>query len=180
MFLGELINKFEELPTIFPIIVKNLDTPIESINGEDPFEYILNFGKEYINAKSPHTTAGFHHLHSIVDGYNFKDYPFSKDDLTSLKIVYEIKEEFTTNYLYYSSLDLNSLELKKEIENKIKLLVNQRENLGEKNIEFIKENLYDNPIKNPMKNFNLIKTMMRLQVITLMKFSNAELIIKIN
>ena len=155
MFLGELINKFEELPTIFPIIVKNLDTPIESINGEDPFEYILNFGKEYFKAKSPHTTAGFHHIHSIVDGYNFKDYPFSKDDLTSLKIVYENKEEFTTNYLYYSSLDLNSLELKKEIENKIKLFVNQRENLGEKKIEFIKENLYDNPIKNPMKNFNL-------------------------
>ena len=132
--LGDLIMKFEGIGTLIPIISKNLNTPIESINGEDPFEYIFNFGKEYIKAKSPHTTASFHYLHSFLGVYTFKDYPFSKDDLKSIKIVYENKDEFTTNYLYFSSLDLNSLELKKEMENKIKLFV---KNLGEKNIEFI-------------------------------------------
>ena len=155
--LGDLFFKFEDIQTIGPIIEKNIlnPTPIESINGEDPFEYIFNFGMEYYKAKSPHTTYIFHYSHSLGEGYNFKDYPFSEDDLTSLTIVYENKDEFTTNYLYYSSLNLNSLELKKEIENKIKLFVNQSKNLREKNIEFIKEHLYDNPIKNPMKNFNL-------------------------
>lgn len=149
--LGDLIYKFEDIETIIQIISKNLNTPIESINGEDPFEYILNFGKEYIKAKSPHTTASFHFFHSFSGGYNFKDYPFSKDDLTSIKIIYENKDQFTTNYLYFSSLDLNSLELKKEIENKIKLFVN---NLEGKNIEFIKEHLYDSNIINHMKTFN--------------------------
>ena len=155
--LGDLFFKFEDIQTIGQIIEKNIlnPTPIESINGEDPFEYIFNFGMEYYKAKSPHTTNFFHYLQNNRLVYNFKDYPFSEDDLTSLKIVYENKDEFTTNYLYYSSLDLNSLELKKEIENKIKLFVNQSKNLREKNIEFIKEHLYDNPIKNPMKNFNL-------------------------
>ena len=153
--MGDLFFKFEDIETILPIIEKNIlnPTPIESINGEDPFEYILNFGKEYIKAKSPHTTANIHYILSSLNVYNFKDYPFSKDDLTSLTIVYENKKKFTTNYLYYSSLDLNSLELKKEIENKIKLFVNNL--VGGKNIEFIKEHLYDSHIINHMKTFNL-------------------------
>ena len=52
--LGELIKYFKDYNNMVNTINQNTNIPIYSINGEDPFDFVSNFGGKYKFLKGPH------------------------------------------------------------------------------------------------------------------------------
>ena len=60
-------------------IKANLDTPISSINGKDPFDYIAEFGGNIKAGKNPHATLS--NKFNTHNGESLATYPLSEEDL---------------------------------------------------------------------------------------------------
>ena len=79
---------------------------ILSINGEEPINYIQNFSGNFRNLKSPQGT-----FLKNIKSFNMipiSNYPFEKDKLTNIKIIYESK---STKILaiFYSPIIIKTL-----------------------------------------------------------------------
>ena len=99
-------------PAVEEIINKNAMKPIKSINGKNPFDFISEFGNNYLNFRSPH--ANFAFKSEFIISYNtLTNYPFSYEELTKLNVVYESGDNFTINYLLMTGLDLDAVEIKR-------------------------------------------------------------------
>ena len=72
------MNIFEQ--KILDDIKGNMDSPIDTINGQDPFDYIANFGGNVKSDKNPHGT--FTNKFNTHNGENLATYPLNKEDLT--------------------------------------------------------------------------------------------------
>jgi hypothetical protein len=109
--LNEYSNKNE--------IMKCEGKIIKSISGQDPFDYIQNFGKYYILRSS-------HGEFSINLRLTFKGslsvYPFEETTLTNIKLDFDDCDSFTFDYLIYKnqSININILNLN-NIDKKYKL-----------------------------------------------------------
>ena len=89
------IRKINEKPELFCIfneqfmklfpqnvtdeIKANLDCPIDSINGKDPFDYIAEFGGNIKAGKNPHATLS--NKFNTHNGESLATYPLSEEDL---------------------------------------------------------------------------------------------------
>ena len=92
------------------------DTPIKSINDMDPFEYINNFGGNFLSTKNIHGTFSFKiKYHNNVP---LSDYPLSLEDFQNYKVEFESGESFTTEYLIISDIDIDNENLRNLDENK--------------------------------------------------------------
>ena len=93
---------FRNYEIVFKIIRNNINTPIKTINGKDPFDFITNFAGDYERLKSPQGTFRYK-LFDHNDEQEFFDYPLSKEDFYNFTVVYENGDNFTTDYIIYSS-----------------------------------------------------------------------------
>ena len=120
--------------------------PLKFINGQDPFDYIQNWGRKYFSPKSPHGHFSF--IKNNIHSFYFTSYPLIPEEL---KVKYEFesnnnKEDFII--LDYYILVPNFQTLKKLYNNDKDLLTNFNEN---KFNDFFKEEMkkYINNIKRP-------------------------------
>ena len=108
----DFFKNFKNNETIFDIIKKNRDTPIKSINGQDPFNFITNFGGVFKKLKSPQASFRYkfinHNLKSLAD------YPLTIDELTNFTVIYENGDNFTTDYIIYTTKILEETDFIKE------------------------------------------------------------------
>ena len=94
--------------TIYDIIKRNLNVPIKSINGVDPFEFITNFAGDFKKLKSAQATfrAKFKE-HNDLTKLNFYNYPLSIDFFNNYTVVYHNGQNFTTEYIFISLIPLD-------------------------------------------------------------------------
>ena len=155
--LGDLIKYFKDYYKMVNIINLNTNTPIYSINGEDPFDFVSNFGGKYKYLKGPH--GNFRHKFEYLKmDKNFELFPLSIDDLSNFNVVYENGENFSTDYIFYSSLDLNYFKNNDVFNQKIKSFINNIDDLKKNLIkQFTKKNLFfnNNQFIPKLKIFNL-------------------------
>lgn len=72
------MNIFDQ--KILDDIKENMDSPIDSINGQDPFDYNTNFGGNINTSKNPHSS--FTNKFNTHNGVNLATYPLGEEDLT--------------------------------------------------------------------------------------------------
>ena len=81
-----------------------INSPIKYINDMDPFDYIQNFGGNFLSLKNSHSTFSFKlNYHNNVP---LKDYPLSLDELENYKIEFESGDIFETQFLIISEIDI--------------------------------------------------------------------------
>ena len=78
IYSNKYMNIFDQ--KILDDIKVNMDSPIDSINGQDPFDYIANFGGNIKSCKNPHSS--FTNKFNTHNGVNLATYPLDKEDLT--------------------------------------------------------------------------------------------------
>ena len=133
---NDIVNKFRNYETVFKVIKENYKLPIYSINGQDPFYYITNFGNEYLRLKSPYSTF----VYKFVNHKSFSLYslPLSLEDLTNFTVVYDNNKTFTTDYLILSNYQLGtSNDQKQFLNNEIK---NTNDNFTKDNLNAMIDN----------------------------------------
>ena len=119
------LKYFKDFAKVYEFCVTFYDLPIKTINGKDPFEYINNFGGNYLSTKNKHGTFTFKLNYN--NDIRLSDYPLTEKDLEQLNIVFEDdndKEEtitVNTDYKIHSS----TIDIDKEIQE------NQARRLGE-------------------------------------------------
>ena len=139
------LEDFENSEDIGEICLDYSDTPIKYINNLDPFEYINNFGGNFLSTKNVHGTFSFKlRYHNSVP---LSDYPLSLEDLENYKVEFESGDSFETGLLIASDVDidedrLRNLDSKGKIHKK-KILKNNKslnfKNSKQKPIRFYKD-----------------------------------------
>ena len=82
------------------------DTEIIKINDIDPFEYINNFGGDFLATKNIHGTFSFKlRYHNNVP---LSDYPLSLEELQNYEAEFISGESFKTEYLIISDVDIDN------------------------------------------------------------------------
>ena len=89
---------------IFEIIEKNTDIAISTINGFEPFDFINNFGGNYMSLKSKHGT--FTYKIKYHNQLQLKYFPLKYEDFKNFQIIYESGDSFVTNYFFVSNIDI--------------------------------------------------------------------------
>ena len=76
--------------------------PVQSINGQDPFDYVANFGGDFFATKNVHGTFSFkiggNNAISLIDCL----FDFNDEESKNLKVVFEDGEEIETQYVFSS------------------------------------------------------------------------------
>ena len=104
------LEDFENYADISEICQYYSDTPIKSINDIEPFEFINNFGGNFLETKNTHGTFSFKlRYHNNVP---LSDYPLSLEELQSYKVEFESGDIFETEYIIKSDIDIESNRLR--------------------------------------------------------------------
>ena len=81
------------------------EKPIKSINNRDPFEFVNNFGGNYVATKNGHGTFSFKmKFHNDV---SLRDYPLTYEELSNnLEVIFDDEDQtnITTNYIFKSDI----------------------------------------------------------------------------
>ena len=139
--------------TVYETIQNNLNVPISTINGKNPFDYITDFGKDYLRLKNRQST--FIYKYSYDNIYDFYKFPVSIEDLTNFTVVYDNNETFSTDYVILSTIDFKYSKLQneesKENEDKKKdsynILLDKNKLNKEKAINFDNNQINDETIR---------------------------------
>lgn len=142
MFISPFFNIIPNFDKIQEIITKNSNVSIKYINGEDPFDFISNFGNDYSKLKGPH--GNFRWKYYIISnvGYDFMKFPFSMDELADLSIEFENGEKLSIEYIYMSPLNLTSLETKDITKKNIKNFITKFKDKKNLDKGFIQNELF--------------------------------------
>ena len=142
MFISQFFNIIPNFDKIQEIITKNSNVSIKYINGEDPFDFISNFGNDYSKLKGPH--GNFRWKYYIISnvGYDFMKFPFSMDELADLSIEFENGEKLSIEYIYMSLLNLTSLETKDITKKNIKNFITKFKDKKNLDKGFIQNELF--------------------------------------
>lgn len=93
---SKFIYYFDE--KIQKILENNKNISINNINNKDPIDYINTFNDNYHNMKSKQ--AQFVQNQNLIELFDFDSYPFKKDHIKGIKIVYSNnKQNITYDYL---------------------------------------------------------------------------------
>jgi len=99
-----LNNQFKDSFNIFKIINSSINSPIKTINGKDPFEFISEFGAEFREIRNPH--GSFTRKFNTINKVPLYLMPLYKENLTNFTIVYENKKKFTTDLFIISDKNI--------------------------------------------------------------------------
>ena len=141
---------FENYENLYLMINNNLDVPIKSINGQDPFDFITNIGKGYFGLKSPQS-AFIYNYFNHNNNISFYDLPYSVDELTEFTVVYDNQDSFTTQYIVTSDVYLNQMNTNLNLRNLLMNNILKKENNIKENNPLFHNNIL---IKNELKNNN--------------------------
>ena len=108
----KLFSKFRNYEKIIDIINNNTNIPISSINGKNPFDYITNFGGNIKKLKSPQGSFRFKLVSR--NEQSLDEFPLTIEELSNLTIIYDNDYKIITDYLVYSTVNLNETEFVKE------------------------------------------------------------------
>ena len=138
-------NSFKNSIDIYKTIENNINIPIKSINGQDPFNFITSFGKKYINFKSPYGSFTLKYLQ--FNNYPLILFPLSIEKLSNFTVVYENGDYFVTDLIILSQINIenNDSEIN---EDKLKLYF-------QKNFEYNEFKLNKDEAKEKNMNNNL-------------------------
>ena len=110
----------------------NEDKPVKLINNLDPFDFINNFGGNFLSTKNEHATFSF----KLKNHNNLplSDYPLSLNELNELNIEFESGEHIDTKYFIGSeSIEIDNDEgerlrnlNKKNINNNLRTKINRK------------------------------------------------------
>ena len=103
---SEYQEQFTNSEDTFKTIEENEDVPIKTINGKDPFDYIAEFGKNYIDFKNPHANFPFKFKYLTIS-HTLNVFPLTLEELTDFTVEYDNGETFTTDFIIDSHIDLN-------------------------------------------------------------------------
>ena len=104
IYSQKYMNIFDE--QILNDIKANMDSPIDSINGQDPFDYITNFGGNIKTGKNPHSS--FTNKFNTHNGVNLATYPLDKEDLT-MHISFRNGKNLNITYVIVTQNEIQSL-----------------------------------------------------------------------
>ena len=104
IYSQKYMNIFDE--QILNDIKANMDSPIDSINGQDPFDYITNFGGNIKTGKNPHSS--FTNKFNTHNGVNLATYPLDKEDLT-MHINFRNGKNLNITYVIVTQNEIQSL-----------------------------------------------------------------------
>ena len=90
MFDQNLIKKIE----------KNLNNRVKSINGRSPLIYIEEYCENFIHVKNPHGAFSYNYLN--FGSSSLRKCPMPKKKLKTFTLIYENKENITTEYKIYN------------------------------------------------------------------------------
>lgn len=101
---GFLINEFfSNSNEVIKVINENMEVPIKSINGIEPFEFISSFGGEFLNVKSLQGNFRLKfEYHNVIDYLSLYNIPLPLDLINNFNVVYENGQNFTTEYIFIS------------------------------------------------------------------------------
>lgn len=134
---SEQLENFDNSGDISDICEYYSNTEIKTINEKDPFEYINNFGDNFLSTKNIHGTFSFKlRYHNNVP---LSDYPLSLEELQNYQVEFESGESFNTEYLIQSDIDidndedrLRNLDIKNNTVHKKKIIIKNNNNLLKK------------------------------------------------
>ena len=143
---------FRNNDTIFKVMKDNINTPIKTINGKDPFDFITDFGGDYEKLRSPHACFRYKFNEHNAD-FDFFEYPLNKEDLVNFTVVYDNGDNFTTDFVAYSgyaslnniqnnvNLFIDNIRKSKEMNDELKL-----KNILKDILTFRKDRIFNNII----------------------------------
>ena len=150
-------NSFRNNIKIYKTIEKNINIPIKTINGKDPFNFITSFGDKYYNFKSPYGSFTLKYLQ--FNNYPLILFPLSIEELSNFTVVYESGDNFVTDLTILSKINIenddfeinegnlklyfqknienNEFELKKDKEKEKNIKSNLNSNLSDENWNYV-------------------------------------------
>ena len=129
---------FKNYDLVFKVIQNNSDIPIYSINGKDPFDYITEYGNEYVRLKNSQATFIYKYI-LFNNNISFYDLPLSIEELTNFTVVYDNNETFITDFIVYSPFYFSKTDNNIFLNN-----INQNYIQNEKEIKFKTNKLDEN------------------------------------
>ena len=105
-YVEEVWKYFKNYQAIFETINANKEQPIKAINGQDPFEFITNIGKDYFTLKSPQATFVYKYFY-LSNNINYYLLPLNLENLTEFNVVYDNGQSFTSDYIFISEQQIN-------------------------------------------------------------------------
>ena len=88
----------EEIRNYVQELEKN-KTAVETINAQDPFDYIQNWGRIYRGNKSPH--AHFTLMKTLIHSFSLYLYPYNPSELNMTFKFEGIEEPLNLDYYIY-------------------------------------------------------------------------------
>ena len=98
-------NIFDQ--NIMDIIYANIQNPVKTIKGLDPIEYIQKFNGNFNKLKNNH--AQFTSNKNIMVEHTITQFPFRKDELTNIELVYSTGRTVNLNYKVLTANDEKQL-----------------------------------------------------------------------
>ena len=92
---------------IMDIINSNIKNPVKTIKGLDPIEYIQKFNGNFKKLKNNH--AQFTINKNIIVGSTISEFPFRKDELANIELVYSTGRTVDVSYKVITSKDEKQL-----------------------------------------------------------------------
>ncbi len=101
---------------------KYYNKKIKSINGEDPFTFIVNILKDYKLTHNPQ--SDYTYISNSINEINIMELPLLKEELSNITIIFENDEKITVDYSMPSVDDSKLSGLKEYYLKKIKFNIN--------------------------------------------------------
>ena len=78
------------------LINENLDNPLETINGTNAFDFIQNFGTQFVNMKGQHGTFSF--FLENIPYFEITRFPFTKKETSNIEFIFCDGQNITLDY----------------------------------------------------------------------------------
>ena len=109
----DYLKFFNDYENLYEFCVNYYHLPIKTINGKDPFEYIKNFGGNYVSTKNVHGTFSYKIYYN--NDVPLLDYPLNKEDFEKLVVEFsDGKDNITISTEYRMHSD--SVNIDEEME----------------------------------------------------------------
>jgi len=118
--------QFENYFPSYEKIKNNSEKIVDKINGKDPFDFIRDFGKEFLTFKNKN--AKFTYTKILLPIFRLKYIPMSPEEFNNFTITYkEGNEEITVNYVAFLIETNNNVSNENKIETTVKNIKFYRE-----------------------------------------------------
>ena len=138
----DVYDKFANGAETKEIVTANANVPIVSINGQSPFDFVLNFGSKYYNYPK-NFNAKYTYASKFFQNEPLLYYmPMDVEDFSNFTVVYENGEKFSSDFYFLNAAAMGS---------------KRRSVDGEDITEFTREIFRNNPLGKPLGYKDVVK-----------------------